>query len=83
LASWYYSIEWWHLHIGWCHHSWPHLSRFGIMGKFFSWGDCDIAGSGERKTLLWPLPNACVSPSCHKGFWVSSPTSLQLSSLMC
>jgi hypothetical protein len=76
LASWHSSIDWCHLHIGQCHHCWRHSNIFGMMSNFLLWGDCDIDGSGERRTLLQLLPNACVFPSCHKGFWVSSLTSL-------
>ncbi len=57
----------------WCHHYWPHSSKLGITSGFFSWGDCDNGDSSEGRTLSWLLSSKCVSSSCHRSFWMSSP----------
>jgi hypothetical protein len=61
-------VSWWHSHIGWCYHYWPHLNRLGISSNFFLWSGYDNGGSGEGKILLWPLPNKHVFSSHHKRF---------------
>lgn len=50
------------------------------MGNYFSWGGDDSSGLGEGRILLQLLPNGHVFSSCHRGFWVFSLASRQLSS---
>ncbi len=73
LTGWHCFISWWH----------SHLSKPSITGSSFSWGGYNTSNFNEGKALSQPLPNGCVFPSCHKGFWVSSTIVQQLLSSMC
>jgi hypothetical protein len=66
LAGWHCSINWWHLHIGQCHHCQPHSNKLRIMGG------CNSDSLSEGRILSWPLLDICVSSFCHRGFWVCS-----------
>jgi hypothetical protein len=61
----------------------PHSTILGIVAGFFLWGGHVFNGSNEEITLSQLLPNGCVSPSCHRGFWMPSPIGQQVSLSMC
>lgn len=83
LMGWHCFIDWQHLHISWCHHCRLHLNRLGITSNFFSQGGYISNGLSEERIFLWLLLNRCVSPFCHRRFFMFSSTNSQLSSSMC
>jgi hypothetical protein len=81
--GWHCAISQWCQHVSKCYHCWPHLSWFGFMDCFFSWGCYDSYGLRKGQFLSWLVTNRHVSPSSCKGFWVFTSMDRHIFSSMC
>jgi hypothetical protein len=79
---WHYLLNWWHLHFSGCGHHRSHPNRLGLLSCLISWVGTMVATMAKRLYHDRHLDKH-ISSTCHKGFWVLTPISKQLSSSMC